>query len=93
MDAIDMSYIRHKILLTLPLPAPKLPVEQGFAGDSEGWQAAYTSWRNVSQNRPAHAVPPCSRVIWRPACGRAARCAKASHAARNKVRRIHERLV
>ncbi|CAG9195445.1 hypothetical protein PSAB6_160041 [Paraburkholderia sabiae] len=30
--AIVMSYIRHKILLTLCRPTPTLLVEQGFAG-------------------------------------------------------------
>ncbi|CAM2154627.1 hypothetical protein PT2222_300127 [Paraburkholderia tropica] len=39
-----MSYIRHKILLTLALTAPTLPIEQGFAGDSWEPPAASTSW-------------------------------------------------
>lgn len=59
--ATDMSYIRHKIMLTLCLTTPTLLVEQGFAG----FLAAVLHCAMQRRSAPAatlhHAVPTQSR--------------------------------
>ena len=56
--AIDVSYIRHKILLTLCRPAPTLLVEQGFAGCFRVTPPRRNASASVAGNTvPEHAVP------------------------------------
>src|SRR3954447_18463906 len=58
--AIDVSYIRHKIMLTLPLPTPTLLVEQGFAG-------VLTALRCIrfgsAATHRSHSAPCCSHAV------------------------------
>ncbi len=55
--AIDVSYIRHKIRLTLRLPTPTLLVEQGFAGFFGGCDL------HLFRSAATHRQPLCTMLF------------------------------